>query len=116
MRARLPRIGLYASLAIILLIVIFPFWWMVDTSLKHPVDIFGGVTLYPHNPTGDNYAPAVRHVSLRRRTCMNSVIVVTVSVAVSLTIGTLAAYSAGPLPSWRGGSTSRRSWWRCSCG
>jgi multiple sugar transport system permease protein len=91
-RARLPRIGLYASLAIILLIVIFPFWWMVDTSFKHPVDIFGNVTLYPHNPTGDNYARLFDTYHFGSY-LMNSVLVVTVSVAVSLTIGTLAAYS-----------------------
>lgn len=92
MRARLPRIGLYASLAVILLIVIFPFWWMVDTSFKHPVDIFGNVTLYPHNPTGDNYARLFDTYHFGSY-LMNSVLVVTVSVAVSLTIGTLAAYS-----------------------
>ncbi|MGH3140681.1 MAG: carbohydrate ABC transporter permease [Gaiellales bacterium] len=92
MRARLPRIGLYASLAIILLIVIFPFWWMVDTSFKHPVDIFGDITLYPHHPTGDNYARLFDTYHFGSY-LMNSVLVVTVSVAVSLTLGTLAAYS-----------------------
>lgn len=92
MRARLPRVGLYASLAIILVIVIFPFWWMVDTSFKHPVDIFGNVTLYPHNPTGDNYARLFDTYHFGSY-LMNSVLVVTVSVVVSLTLGTLAAYS-----------------------
>jgi multiple sugar transport system permease protein len=91
-RARLPRVGLYASLAIILVIVIFPFWWMVDTSFKHPVDIFGNVTLYPHNPTGDNYARLFDTYHFGSY-LMNSVLVVTVSVVVSLTLGTLAAYS-----------------------
>ena len=92
MRARLPRIGLYAGLMVILLIVIFPFWWMVDTSLKHPVDIFGGVTLYPHSPTGDNYRRLFDTYHFGSY-LVNSVVVVTVSVAVSLAIGTLAAYS-----------------------
>ena len=92
MRARLPRIGLYAGLFVILLIVIFPFWWMVDTSLKHPVDIFGGVTLYPHSPTGDNYRRLFDTYHFGSY-LVNSVVVVTVSVAVSLAIGTLAAYS-----------------------
>ena len=77
MRARLPRIGLYASLAII------PFWWMVDTSFKHPVDIFGNITLYPHNPTGDNYARLFDTYHFGSY-LMNSVFVVTVSVAVSV--------------------------------
>jgi multiple sugar transport system permease protein len=90
--ARLPRIGLYAGIAIILVIVIFPFWWMVDTSLKHPVDIFGGVTLYPHNPTGDNYSRLFNTYHFGSY-MVNSVVVVTISVVVSLTLGTLAAYS-----------------------
>ena len=51
MRDRLPRVGLYTAIAAILAIAIFPFWWMIDTSLKQPIDIFGGVTFYPHNPT-----------------------------------------------------------------
>jgi multiple sugar transport system permease protein len=90
--ARLPRIGLYAGIAIILVIVIFPFWWMVDTSLKHPVDIFGGVTLYPHHPTGDNYSRLFNTYHFGSY-LVNSIVVVTISVVVSLTLGTLAAYS-----------------------
>ena len=92
MTARLPRIGLYAGIAIILVIVIFPFWWMVDTSLKHPVDIFGGVTLYPHHPTGDNYSRLFNTYHFGSY-LVNSIVVVTIAVAVSLTVGTLAAYS-----------------------
>ena len=92
MSARLPRLGLYAGLAIILLIVVFPFWWMVDTSLKHPVDIFGGVTLYPHHPTGDNYSRLFDTYHFGSY-LVNSILVVAVSVVVSLTLGTLAAYS-----------------------
>ena len=55
LRQRLPRIGLYFAIAVVLVIALFPFWWMINTSLKQPVDIFGGVTLYPHHPTIDNY-------------------------------------------------------------
>ncbi len=51
----MPRVALYSSIAVILAISIFPFWWMVDTSFKQPVDIFGGVTFYPHHPTTSNY-------------------------------------------------------------
>ena len=115
MKARLPRIGLYAGLAIILLIVIFPFWWMVDTSFKHPVDIFGDVTLYPHNPTGDNYRRLFDTYHFGSY-LMNSV-------CRGDGVGrrqpddrdarrVLRWRASG----WRGGSTSRRSWWRCSCG
>jgi len=91
------RIGLYGGLALILLIVIFPFWWMVDTSLKHPVDIFGGVTLYPHNPTGDNYSRLFDTYHFGSY-LVNSVVIVAIAVAVSMTLGTLAAYSLARFP------------------
>jgi len=90
--ARLPRIGLYLTIALILAVAFFPFWWMVDTSLKQPVDIFGGVTLYPHHLTTSNYSRLfnVYHFGAYLE---NSLIIVAVSVAFSLTIGTLAAYA-----------------------
>jgi multiple sugar transport system permease protein len=91
-RARLPRIGLYATIAVILAIAIFPFWWMVDTSLKQPVDIFGGVTLYPHHPTTSNYHRLFNTYHFASF-LENSLIIVAVSVIVSLTLGTLAAFS-----------------------
>jgi multiple sugar transport system permease protein len=95
--ARVHRIGLYGGLALILLIVIFPFWWMVDTSLKHPVDIFGGVTLYPHNPTGDNYSRLFDTYHFGSY-LVNSIVVVTISVVAIPPPGTLAAYSLARFP------------------
>ena len=92
MRRRLPRIGLYATLAVTLVVAIFPFWWMLDTSLKQPVDIFGGVSLYPHNPTTDNYNRLFNTYHFASF-LENSIIIVIFSVAGSLVLGTLAAYS-----------------------
>jgi multiple sugar transport system permease protein len=92
MRARLPRVALYSSIAVILAISIFPFWWMVDTSLKQPVDIFGGVTFYPHHPTTSNYHRLFNTYHFASY-LENSLIIVAVAVSVSLAIGTLAAYA-----------------------
>jgi multiple sugar transport system permease protein len=96
-RRRLPRLALYGGIAVILVVVVFPFWWMVDTSFKHPVDIFGGVTLYPHNPTGDNYSRLFNTYHFRAY-LVNSIVIVAISVAVSMTLGTLAAYSLARFP------------------
>ncbi len=92
MRARLPRIALYGTLAVILFVALFPFWWMLDTSLKQPVDIFGGVTLYPHSPTLDNYDRLFNTYHFGSY-LQNSILIVVVSVFVSLVLGTLAAYA-----------------------
>jgi multiple sugar transport system permease protein len=89
---RLPRIGFYLTICVILVIAIFPFYWMVDTSFKQPVDIFGGVTLYPHNPTTANYSRLFNTYHFGSY-LENSLIIVTIAVAASLVIGTLAAYA-----------------------
>jgi multiple sugar transport system permease protein len=96
-RRRRERILVYAAITVILAIALFPFWWMVNTSLKHQVDIFAGVTMYPHSPTLDNYRKLfdTYHFADYLR---NSIIVVTVSVAFSLVLGTVAAY---PLARYR---------------
>ena len=65
---------------------------MVDTSLKQPVDIFGGADALPAPPDDDNYRRLfdVYHFGAYLE---NSLIIVAVSVAVSLALGTLAAYA-----------------------
>jgi multiple sugar transport system permease protein len=91
-RARLRRVGLYATIVAILAVALFPFWWMIDESLKQPVEIFSGANLYPHHPTMSNYSQLfnVYHFGSYLE---NSILVVTVTVALSLVLGTLAAYS-----------------------
>lgn len=92
MRRRLSRAGLYALLIAILVIALFPFWWMLDESFKQPVEIFSGANLYPHHPTTVNYRQLfdVYHFGAYLQ---NSILVVTFAVAISLVLGTLAAYA-----------------------
>jgi multiple sugar transport system permease protein len=90
-RQRLESIAVYAALAFAIVLALFPFWWMIDTSLKRPIDIFSGVALWPQHITGSNYHRlfASYHFGSFLE---NSVLIVTASVGVSLVIGTLAAY------------------------
>jgi multiple sugar transport system permease protein len=90
-RERAGRVGLYAGLGAILVVVLFPFWWMVVTSFKRPVDIFAGVALVPQHPTFSNYEILFEQHHFRAF-LVNSVVVVAFAVAVSLALGTLAAY------------------------
>jgi multiple sugar transport system permease protein len=71
---------------------LLPLWWMLNTSLKRPVDIFGGASLYPPHPTGDNYRRLFSEYHFGSY-LFNSVVIVSVAVAVSLVLGTLAAYA-----------------------
>ncbi|HEX8857400.1 MAG TPA: carbohydrate ABC transporter permease [Thermoleophilaceae bacterium] len=81
-----------ATLLLAIVVALFPFWWMLVTSFKQPVDIFKGVSLVPQHPTGDNYNRLFSNYHMGDF-LVNSLIVVTVAVAVSLVLGTLAAYA-----------------------
>ena len=55
LRERLGAGFVYLALGVAILLALFPFWWMLATSLKRPVDIFSGVALWPQQITFDNY-------------------------------------------------------------
>jgi multiple sugar transport system permease protein len=91
-KRNLPRGLTYVGLAAVLLVALFPFWWMLVTSLKRPIDIFAGVSLVPQHVTFNNYSRLFGpyHMGQFLR---NSLVVVSVAVAISLVVGTLAAYA-----------------------
>ena len=91
-RERISLFFVYVALAIAILLALFPFWWMVDTSFKRPVDIFSGVALWPQQITFDNYRRLLADYHFGSF-LLNSLIVVTSAVTVSLVLGTLAAYA-----------------------
>lgn len=92
LRERLGLLFVYVALAGAILIAVFPFWWMFVTSLKQPIDIFSGVALWPQNITFDNYHRLLRDYHFGSF-LLNSVVVVTAAVVISLMLGTLAAYA-----------------------
>jgi multiple sugar transport system permease protein len=89
---RVKAAAIYAVLALAIVIALFPFWWMIDTSLKRPVDIFAGVSLWPQHLTFHNYYRLIHEYHFSSF-LVNSVVVVAASVVVSLVLGTLAAYA-----------------------
>jgi multiple sugar transport system permease protein len=92
MSRRRSNIAVWLVLGVALLVALFPFWWMLITSLKRPVDIFAGVSLVPQHPTFDNYSRLFDQYHFGSF-LQNSIIVVTIAVAISLVFGTLAAYA-----------------------
>jgi multiple sugar transport system permease protein len=78
--------------AIILLITLFPIYWIVITSCKTPVEnILPKPTLYPHAFTLENYQKVLVGGSLR--SLFNSVFVTAASTVLSLLLGFLSAYA-----------------------
>src|SRR2546421_6030095 len=74
---------------------------MITTSLKHQVEIFGGLEFLPQAPTLDNFAALFDRYNFGPFLA-NSVLVVAFSVAGSLFLGAPAAYAPTRLPteSW----------------
>lgn len=87
------RIGRHVILIVAILFFLFPIFYMGSSSLKTHVELFSQPpTLLPQAPTLAGYIDlfANRDFGLALR---NSLIVVSVSVALSILLGTLAAYS-----------------------
>jgi len=88
---------IYAFLIIMALIVLFPFYWMINSSLKSLDEYRLGVpTLYPHAIHFDNYVTAFKAESLSvslGSLFVNTVYVGLVSTVLSLIVTILSAFA-----------------------
>lgn len=99
------RIALYALMACIALVFLFPFLFMLASSFKTNDQIFADLesmrALLPVGPlTGDNYARAFRLGNIGHY-LFNSVLVTGITVALGLLVNSLAAFALARLE-WRG--------------
>ena len=73
-------------------VILLPFFWMVSVSLKPTAEPFSiPARLWPQHPTLDNYLTAFRPEF--RIYFVNSVVVSLSTIAITVTLGLLAAYS-----------------------
>jgi multiple sugar transport system permease protein len=91
-RLMVGRVLTYLALGIAVLLVLFPFYWMIATSLKTPKEIFRVPSLWPHKFTLDNYWTLLfkKDFLIPVR---NSLIVASIVTVISVIISSLAAYS-----------------------
>ena len=99
---RLRRAGFWLLVAAILLFCLFPFYYAVVSSLRPPAELFRP-TLLPLQWTLANFHAVFAEQPFGRN-ILNSVLVAGSVVALSLLVGTLAAYALGRL-SFRGRGT-----------
>ncbi|MEM8591314.1 MAG: carbohydrate ABC transporter permease [Pseudomonadota bacterium] len=86
------RALLIAAQIALALFVLLPFFWMLSVSLKPATEPFAiPARLWPEDPTLENYVNAFRPEF--RTYFMNSIIVSGASVAITVTLALLAAYS-----------------------
>src|SRR5581483_771371 len=88
----------YALLCLIMLIVLFPIYWMVITSFKTRLELTTyPPTLFPATIVWENYQDAFSNSDIPFY-IRNSVIVVVIATFISLVMGTLAGYSLARFP------------------
>jgi trehalose/maltose transport system permease protein len=92
-RRRLGHAALHALAVVILVYTLFPFVWAISTSLKSGSAIFD-TALIPADPRLDNYIEVFREQPFGLN-ILNSVIVATSTVLLSLALGLTAAHALG---------------------
>lgn len=89
----LAGLGSYVFIALVGIFVLFPFYWMVASSLKSTGDIFTiPPTWYPTHPTLAAYGDLAND-PLFPRYFLNSVIVACSATLLALIVGSLAAFA-----------------------
>ncbi|MDI9636016.1 carbohydrate ABC transporter permease [Kamptonema cortianum] len=98
----------WVTIALILFVSLFPFWWVVRTALTDPQQVYTNTTaMFPENPTLYNFSRALGNVDLQESLARggsgqtlnfwlylrNSVIVATVITIGQVFFSSLAAYA-----------------------
>ena len=87
------RTGFFALMAIFVIVSLFPFYWIVITSLKTPQEINAGTTsLLPGHITFSNYVDDFTQNDFIRP-LLNSVLVCGCTMIVTVLLGALAGYA-----------------------
>jgi multiple sugar transport system permease protein len=91
-RLLLGRIGTWVALGIALILVIFPIYWLVVTSLKIPRDIYRTPSLWPKTFTAENYRILLEDKGFLVNIGNSLIVAITVTV-IAVLIASFAAYS-----------------------
>jgi multiple sugar transport system permease protein len=91
-REVMTRIGTYSALIVAVLLVLFPVYWMIITSLKLPREIYRVPSLWPQVFTGANYRVLLEDKGFLLN-IRNSLLVASTVTVISVLISSFAAYS-----------------------
>ena len=89
----LRTIRIYLPLSLLLILMLFPFYWMLITSIKPNRELYNQriMPLIVHQPTLKHYVDLITETSFLTWT-YNTMLVAVVSTAASLVLGTMIAY------------------------
>ncbi len=91
-RALVSRVATYAILVAVVLLILFPIYWMVITSLKLPREIYRVPALWPKVFTSANYVILIADKGFLLNIRNSFIVALTVTV-ISVFISAFAAYS-----------------------
>ncbi|HEX7002702.1 MAG TPA: carbohydrate ABC transporter permease [Trueperaceae bacterium] len=91
-RELLKRTGIFLLMALVLIVMLFPFYWMILTSLRNQVDNTSPVPVWFFQPTFENYRNVIRENDFLTYT-WNSFVIAALSTGFGLVLGLPAAYS-----------------------
>jgi multiple sugar transport system permease protein len=94
-RDRRNKILLWLAVVAIMIFCLFPFYWLVNTSLKTGPDL-SSAKLFPPNPSLDNYQ-SIFEDSNFTKALRNSIIVASITTVLALVIGAFAGYALARL-------------------
>jgi multiple sugar transport system permease protein len=94
---RLPwrQIGLWASVIVIMVFCLFPFYWLINTSLKTGSQL-SSADLFPPSPNLDNYDAIFKNDAFTKALRNSAIIAGSVTV-LSLLVGSFAGYALARL-------------------
>jgi multiple sugar transport system permease protein len=95
LRRRRRGILLWVAVILIMVFCLFPFYWLINTSLKTGSDLGSG-KLFPPHPTLKNYSSIFRNSDFTHA-LRNSAIISFTTTAIALAIGSFAAYALARL-------------------
>ncbi len=102
-RPLLGSIALYLMAILVVVLSVYPFFYAISTSLKTGTELFS-TSLWPAEPTLRNYVQLFEGAQPFGRHLLNSVMVATVTVTISLLMAITASYALGRIQ-FRGKST-----------
>ena len=88
----LARVLHALGLALVIVFALFPFYWMVSSSLKEQVDLLASPPVWLFTPTLDHYRDALADQRVFNAVT-NSLIVATCTTALAILLGAPAAYA-----------------------
>src|SRR3954453_5414693 len=86
---------LWIAVAVIVVFCLFPFYWMINISLKTGSDLTSG-TAYPPDPTLKNYKSIFQNGDFTRA-LLNSAVVSVTTTVLALVVGSFCAYALARL-------------------